>query len=202
MQWPGVVFLMAVESAAIPFPSEIIMPLAGWLLVKDRGLGFEWLFLAAFYGALGNTIGSLVAYYAGAWGGRPFLQRYGRYVFITHRELDWADRWFARYGEPAVLVSRLMPVVRTFISVPAGVTRMNVWRFGVLTFAGSYPWSFGLAAGGYALGEHWERLTGWLRPVSLPIAVALALLIAYYLYRRVREVWREEHHILPSEDES
>ena len=201
VQWPGVVFLMAVESAAIPFPSEIIMPLAGWLLVKDAGHGFEWLFLAAFFGALGNTIGSLVAYYAGAWGGRPFLHRYGRYVFITHRELDLADRWFARYGEAAVFISRLLPVVRTFISVPAGVTRMNVWRFTALTFAGSYPWSFGLAAGGFALGEHWDRLTDWLRPVSLPIAIVLALLIAYYVYRRVREALREEGHIIPSEDE-
>jgi membrane protein DedA with SNARE-associated domain len=199
--WPGVIFLMAVESAAIPFPSEIIMPLAGWLLVKDAGHGFEWLFLAAFFGALGNTIGSLVAYYAGAWGGRPFLRRYGRFVFITRRELDWADRWFERYGEPAVFISRLLPVVRTFISVPAGVTRMNVWRFTFLTFAGSYPWSFGLAAAGFALGEHWERLTGWFRPVAVPIAIALALLVVVYIYRRVREVWREEHHILPSEDE-
>ena len=93
-------------------------------------------------------------------------------------------------------------MVRTFISVPAGVTRMNVWRFTFLTFAGSYPWSFGLAAGGFALGEHWDRLTDWFRPVAVPIAVALALLVIVYVYRRVREVWREEHHILPSEDES
>lgn len=190
IEWPGVVVLMAVESAAIPFPSEIIMPLAGWLLVKDRGLGFEWLFLAAFYGALGNTIGSLVAYYAGAWGGRPFLRRYGRFVFITQRELDWADRWFERYGERAVFVSRLLPVIRTFISVPAGVARMNVWRFTLLTFVGSYPWSLGLAWGGFALGEHWERLTDWFRPVVIPIAIALLLLVVYYLYRRIRETLR------------
>ncbi len=200
--WPGVVFLMAVESAAIPFPSEIIMPLAGWLLVKDRGLGFEMLFLAAFYGALGNTIGSLVAYYFGAWGGRPLLERYGRFVFITRRELDWADRWFRRWGEPAVFLSRLMPVIRTFISVPAGVARMNVLRFTALTFAGSYPWSFGLAWAGFALGENWERVGDWLRPVAIPIAVAVALLIAFYLYRRIREVLREGAPALPGEDES
>ncbi|MEE8346498.1 MAG: DedA family protein [Dehalococcoidia bacterium] len=201
IEWPGVVFLMAVESAAIPFPSEIIMPLAGWLLVKERGLGFEWLFLAAFYGALGNLIGSLVAYYAGAWGGRPFLRRYGRYIFITQRELDWADRWFARYGEPAVLVSRMLPVIRTFISVPAGVARMNVWRFGILTFVGSYPWSFGLAWAGFALGDQWERIGDWLRPVSVPIAVGLVLLVGYYLYRRIREALRDEPAALPGEDE-
>ena len=199
--WPGVGFLMAVESAAIPFPSEIIMPLAGWLLIKDRGLGFEWLFLAAFYGALGNTIGSIVAYYIGAWGGRPMLERYGRFVFITRRELDWADRWFRRYGERAVFIGRLLPVIRTFISVPAGVARMNILRFTALTFAGSYPWSFGLAWAGYALGDNWERVSDWLRPVAIPITVAIALLIAFFLYRRIREVIRETPAALSGEDE-
>lgn len=191
---------MAVESAAIPFPSEIIMPLAGWLLVKDRGLGVEWLFIAAFYGALGNLIGSLVAYYAGAWGGRPLLLRYGRYILISPRELDMADRWFQRYGEIAVFVSRLLPVIRTFISVPAGVARMNVWRFAVLSFLGSYPWSLGLAWGGFLLGEHWERLTDYLRPVSIPIAVGLVLLVAFYFYHRIREVRRPQPAVLPGED--
>jgi membrane protein DedA with SNARE-associated domain len=192
---------MAVESAAIPFPSEIIMPLAGWLLVKDNGHGFEYLFLAAFYGALGNTIGSLVAYYAGAWGGRPLIVKYGRYVFVSRRELDWADRWFDRYGQAAVFLSRLMPVVRTFISVPAGVTRMNVWRFTVLTFAGSYPWSFALAWGGYALGENWEDITNYLRPVAIPIAVTMALAVVYYLYRRIREFLHEGAAPISGEDE-
>ena len=182
---------MAIESAAIPFPSEIIMPLAGWILVKDHGHGEEYLLLAAFYGALGNTIGSIVAYYAGAWGGRPLLERYGRYVLITHRELDFADRWFARYGERAVFVSRLLPVIRTFISLPAGIARMNVWRFTALTFIGSYPWSLGLAWGGFLLGEHWDRITDYLRPVAVPIALAILLAAGYYFYRRIREVSRD-----------
>ena len=191
---------MAVESAAIPFPSEIIMPLAGWILVKDKGLGEEWLLLAAFYGALGNTIGSLIAYYAGAWGGRPLLLRYGRYVLITPRELDTADRWFQRYGERAVFISRLLPVVRTFISVPAGVARMNVVRFTALTFIGSFPWSLGLAWGGFLLGEHWDRLTDYFRPVAIPIAVALLLLAALYFYRRFRELARSGPAALGEED--
>ena len=192
IEWPGVVFLMAIESACIPFPSEIIMPLAGWILIKERGHGLEYLLLAGFYGALGNTIGSLAAYYAGAWGGRPLLQRYGRFVLITPREIDMADRFFKRYGEIAVFASRLMPVVRTFISLPAGIARMNVWRFTVLSFAGAYPWSVGLAWGGYALGENWERVGDWLRPVSIPIAIAVVLLAAYFIYRRVREVMHAE----------
>jgi len=191
---------MAVESAAIPFPSEIIMPLAGWILVKDRGLGEEWLLLAAFYGALGNTIGSLLAYYAGAWGGRPLLLRYGRFVLVTPRELDTADRWFQRHGEVAVFISRLLPVVRTFISVPAGIARMNVWRFTALTFLGSFPWSLGLAWGGFLLGEHWERLSHYFKPVTIPMAVAILILIAYHFYRRFRELARPEPAALAQDD--
>ena len=188
IEWPGVVFLMAIESACIPFPSEIIMPLAGWILVKDRGHGEEYLLLAAFWGALGNTIGSIVAYYAGAWGGRPLLRKYGRYVLISQREIDWADRWFGRYGEITVFATRLMPVIRTFISLPAGIARMSFWRFTALTFVGAYLWSLALAWGGYKLGENWEDIRDYFRPLSIPIVVALVLLAAWFFYRRIREV--------------
>jgi len=192
---------MAVESAAIPFPSEIIMPLAGWLLIAERGHGLEYVFLAGFYGALGNTIGSLVAYYAGAWGGRPFLERYGRWVLITHRDLAWADRWFARYGEPAVFISRMLPVIRTFISVPAGIARMHVLRFAILSFVGSYPWSLGLAWAGYELGENWEDISTYFRPVAIPIGVVCLLAIGYFLFRRFRELAHEGRSVLDAEDE-
>ena len=186
--WPGVVFLMAIESACIPFPSEVIMPLAGWFLIQDRGHGYEYLLLAGFYGALGNLIGSLVAYYVGMWGGRPFLLRYGRWVLITPREIDLADRWFSRYGEITVFASRLLPVVRTFISLPAGIARMNVWRFSIFTFLGAFAWSMGLAWIGYMLGENWEDISKYMRPVSIPIAITVVLLAAYFVYRRIREI--------------
>jgi membrane protein DedA with SNARE-associated domain len=176
------------------------MPLAGWLLIAERGHGLEFVFLAGFYGALGNLIGSLVAYYAGAYGGRPFLERYGRWVLITQRELDWADRWFARYGEPAVFLSRLLPVIRTFISVPAGIARMNVLRFSILSFIGSYPWSLGLAWAGYELGENWEDIGDYFRPVAIPIGLVCLLGAAYFVYRRVREIQRDSA-VLESEDE-
>jgi len=182
---------MAIESACIPLPSEIIMPLAGWFLVDDRGLGVEWLFLAAFCGALGNLIGSLAAYAVGAWGGRPFLLRYGRYLLISRHEVEQAERWFARYGDRAVLISRVLPVIRTFISLPAGIARMNIWRFSILTFVGSFPWSLGLAWAGFLLGENWERIREWMRPADIPILIALAALVAWYIYRRVRTVLRE-----------
>jgi len=182
---------MAIESACIPLPSEIIMPLAGWFLVDDRGLGAQWLLLAAFCGALGNLIGSLIAYAVGAWGGRPLLLRYGRYVLIPRHEVEQAERWFARYGDRAVLVSRVLPVVRTFISLPAGIARMNIWRFIILTFVGSFPWSLGLAWAGFVLGENWERIREWMRPADIPILIALAALVAWYIYRRVRTVLRD-----------
>jgi membrane protein DedA with SNARE-associated domain len=182
---------MAIESACIPFPSEIIMPLAGWFLVDDRGLGAEWLLLAAFCGALGNLIGSLLAYAVGAWGGRPLLLRYGRYVLISRHEVEQAERWFARYGDGAVLTSRVLPVIRTFISLPAGIARMNLWRFAILTFVGSLPWSLGLAWAGFLLGEHWERVRDWMRPADIPILIVLVALVAWYIYRRVRAVLRD-----------
>jgi len=182
---------MAIESACIPLPSEIIMPLAGWFLVDARGLGVEWLLLAAFCGALGNLIGSLIAYAVGAWGGRPLLLRYGRYFLITRHEVEQAERWFARYGDRAVFISRMLPVIRTFISLPAGIARMNVWRFSILTFVGSFPWSLGLAWSGFLLGENWERIREWMRPADIPILIVLAALVAWYIYRRVRTVLRD-----------
>jgi len=186
--WPGVIFLMAIESACIPFPSEIIMPLAGWMLIKDQGLGTSYLLLAGFYGALGNVIGSLVAYYVGAYGGRPLVEKYGRYVLIAHHDLDRADRWFQKYGDWAVFFSRLLPVVRTFISFPAGIARMPVKKFIAYSFLGSFPWSLGLAYGGYVLGEHWEQLRTWMRPFDIPIILAILILVGLFLYRHIKRV--------------
>lgn len=185
--WPGVVALMAVESACIPLPSEIIMPLAGWMLIRDRGQDLSLLLLAGFTGALGNLIGSLAAYAVGAYGGRSALERYGRYILITRHDLDRADRWFARYGDAAIFFSRLLPVVRTFISFPAGVSRMNVWKFSLYTLMGAFPWSLGLAYGGYVLGEHWEQLRAVMRPFDIPIILAILVLAAWYV---ARHVWR------------
>ncbi len=183
--------LMAVESACIPIPSELIMPLAGWMLIKAKGLGIEWVVFAAFIGALGNTAGSVVTYYAGAWGGRAFVQRYGRYLLISHHDLDLADRFFTRWGAWAIFVARLLPVVRTFVSVPAGVSRMNVAKFTGFTFAGSFLWSLWLAAAGYGLGSNWEKIRNWMRPVDIPVAVICVLLVAWYIVRHIRRAWEE-----------
>lgn len=186
--WPGVVFLMAIESAAIPFPSELIMPLAGWLLIQAKG-GSVWMVpLAGFYGGLGNLLGSLVAYWVSLKGGRPLLFRYGKYVLMSKDEVDKAEAWFNKYGEWAVFVGRLLPVVRTFISIPAGLARMNLWRFSVYTFAGSFIWSLGLAYGGFLLGENWEDLRAVMRPFDIPILLIIAAAGGWFLMRRIKSI--------------
>ena len=192
MGWPGVVFLMGVESAAIPFPSELIMPLAGWLLIEAKGDSAWMLAMAGFYGALGNLLGSWVAYWISYKGGRPLLMKYGKYVLVTQREVDQAEAWFQKYGELAVFASRMLPVVRTFISVPAGLARMNFWKFSFYTFVGSYPWSLGLAYGGFKLGENWENLRAVMRPFDFPIAGIIAVAVAWFIYRRIKVI-RSEH---------
>ena len=186
MHWPGVVALMAIESACIPLPSELIMPLAGWMLIKEQFLPVTYTLLAGVYGALGCVIGSVIAYGIGMWGGRPFLEKYGRYILISRHDLDLADRWFKKWGDWAIFVSRLLPVVRTFISLPAGIARMHFAKFLIYTFLGSFIWCAGLAYGGYLLGEHWEEIRTVMRPLDPLIGVLIVALIAFYIYRHIK----------------
>ncbi len=148
----GVLVLMAIESACIPLPSEIIMPFSGYLVSVGR---FS-LIGAATAGALGCNVGSTVAYYVAAKGGRPAFERWGRYILLTGGELDRAEHFFARYGTITVFVGRLLPVVRTFIAFPAGLARMPMAKFQIYTFLGSWPWCFGLAYIGMVLGARWD----------------------------------------------
>src|SRR6266852_6048127 len=151
--YSGVVLLMAIESACIPLPSEVIMPFSGYLV----STGHMNLWGVGFAGALGCVLGSLVAYWVGMYGGRPLIEKYGRYVLLSSHDLDLADRWFARFCEVIVFSSRLLPAVRTFIAFPAGVARMNIKKFVIYTFAGSLPWCLGLAYVGQKLGEKWNK---------------------------------------------
>jgi membrane protein DedA with SNARE-associated domain len=171
--YAGVVLLMAIESACIPLPSEVIMPFSGYLVYTGR---FN-LFWVATAGALGCNLGSLVAYYVGYYGGRPLVEKYGHYIFLSEVELGWADRFFAKWGDWAVFVSRLLPVVRTFIALPAGIAKMKQVRFHVFTFVGSWPWCFMLAWIGMRLGEKWDtdpRLKAWFHRFD---AVILAVIV-------------------------
>jgi membrane protein DedA with SNARE-associated domain len=193
MQWPGVMLLMAVESACIPFPSELIMPLAGWMLIKEPGLTVWFVFVAGLVGAVGNTVGSVVSYYVGMWAGRPFLNKYGKYILISQHDLDTADHWFTKRGSWTVFIGRLLPLIRTYISLPAGIAKMNIWKFLVYTFTGSFIWSTGLAYGGYLLGEHWDEIRSAMRPFD-PIFVAIiVILIGLYIWRHVRHLRDDKH---------
>jgi membrane protein DedA with SNARE-associated domain len=189
--WAGVVIAMAIESACIPLPSEIIMPLAGWLLVAEQKLGWPGVVQAGFWGGVGNLLGSSLAYAVGAYGGRPLIERYGAWILITRKDLERADRWFARWGEATAFLARLVPVVRTFISFPAGVARMPFGRFAVFTFAGSFLWSLALAAVGYQWGPAWEEFRERARFLDYPIAAVVVALAAWYIGHKVRELRAE-----------
>lgn len=180
--YPGVILLMAIESACIPLPSEIIMPFSGYLVFRGE-FGLFWVGLA---GAFGCVVGSVPAYYLGLYGGRPLVEKYGKYVLISHHDLDIADRWFERWGDWAIFFSRLLPVVRTFISFPAGVAKMNVPRFIVYTFVGSFPWCLGLAYIGMKLGENWDTLGVYFHKFDIFIGIVAVAGAGYYVWRHLK----------------
>lgn len=169
MGYGGVALLMAIESACIPLPSEIIMPFSGSLVSSGRFT----LFGAALAGAIGCVIGSVVAYAAGRFGGRQFVLRYGRYLLIAPSDVALADRWFERHGQFAIFASRLLPVIRTFISLPAGIARMRFIPFVIWTFVGSLPWCYALAWAGMKLGANWTALEPWFRRFDVLIGAAI-----------------------------
>ena len=186
----GVVVAMTVESAAIPVPSEIILPLAGFSVargVPEPLTGAPWSYWGAVAaGVAGNTVGSLVAYAVGAYGGRPLLERYGRYVLISAADLATAERHFARWGDATVFFSRMLPIVRTFISVPAGIARMPLWRFVTFSVLGAIPWVMLLVWGGVVLGDHWTDIKLSLKGLDYLVVAAIALGVALFLWRHLR----------------
>ncbi|MDX6529814.1 MAG: hypothetical protein QOH41_2104 [Blastocatellia bacterium] len=189
--YAGVVLLMAIESACIPLPSEIIMPFSGALVARGE---FN-LWLVGLAGAVGCVLGSLVAYWVGMYGGRPFVEKYGRYVLVSHHDLDLADRWFARFGEVIVFASRLLPAIRTFIAFPAGVARMNIKKFVIYTFAGSLPWCIGLAYVGQRLGEKWDKdptLKNLFHRFDFIIGIVVALAAAWWIWRHIKHLREDQ----------
>jgi len=188
----GVLVLMALESANIPIPSEIIMPFSGFLIT--RGVFTFWLLV--FVGALGNLIGSLVSYYLGAYGGRKFLEKYGKLVFIHKRDLELADKWFMRWGSSIAFFSRILPIVRTFISFPAGVARMNIWKFSAYTFTGSFIWSAILVYAGFWAGENWDFLGPYFRKFDWLIASIIMVMGIWWIARYIKEIKNENRNKL------
>ena len=183
--YAGVAALMGLESACIPLPSEVIMPFAGYLTSTGR---FSLLGVAL-AGAIGCNIGSTVAYWIGATGGRRFVDRYGGWVLLDHHDLDVAERFFARFGTPAVLIGRVLPVVRTFIALPAGMARMRQLPFQLYTFIGSFIWCYALAKVGDQLGRRWDsdpRLRAVMHQFQLVVVLVLLVAIGLFLWHKLR----------------
>ncbi len=186
----GVMIAMAIESAMVPLPSELILPYAGFL-VSDTRLtepltGQPWNFwIVVVVATIGNTLGSLVAYAIGAYGGRPFLERYGRYLLIRPHEIVIADAFFAKHGAATVFIGRLLPIIRTFISFPAGVARMPLGKFIVYSTAGAFIWSCLLLYAGTVLGQNWKQIRTALQPFDLLIAVAVVAAVALFIWWRL-----------------
>jgi len=188
--YAGVMLAMAIESAMVPLPSELILPFAGFLVSDPSQLepisGQPWSFwIVVIVGTIGNTLGSLVGYAIGAYGGRPFLERYGKYFLIRQHEIEIADRFFARWGSQTAFFSRLLPIVRTFISFPAGVARMDLRKFVVYSTAGAFLWSTALVWAGVQLGANWEEIRALLQPFDLAIAVGVVVLLVAFLWLRL-----------------
>ena len=174
----GVAFLMAIESAAIPLPSEIIMPFAGFLVASGRfdllGLGLA--------GAIGSVIGSWVTYSLGYYGGRPLITKYGHWVFLSERELVWTEKFFQKFGVWSTFLGRMLPVFRTFISIPAGIGKVNFKYFTLTAFVGSFIWSYFLAWVGFKLGENWNKLEPYFRKFDYLVLVAIILLVILWIF--------------------
>ncbi|HET9522536.1 MAG TPA: DedA family protein [Candidatus Limnocylindrales bacterium] len=186
----GVMLAMAIESAMVPLPSELILPYAGFL-VSDLSqveplTGGAWNYwIVVVVATIGNTLGSLVAYAIGAWGGRPFLERYGKYLLIRPHEIELADHFFQKYGAATAFFSRLLPIVRTFISFPAGVARMPIWTFIIYSTAGAFLWSMLLVFAGMQLGANWTDIRHALQPFDLGIAVLVVAGVVLFIWWRL-----------------
>jgi len=202
----GVLVAMAIESAMIPLPSELILPFAGFLVSDPTQLepltGGPWNFwIVVIVATVGNTIGSLIGYGIGAWGGRPFLERWGRYLLIRQHEIELADHFFQKYGSATAFFSRLLPIVRTFISFPAGVARMNVFKFVVYSTAGAFIWSIILVQLGVVFGQRWTEIRHLLQPFDLGIAVLVIAAIVLFVWWRLGMPGRRRLRRGPAEGE-
>lgn len=173
---------MTIESACIPLPSEIIMPFSGFLVYSGKFRLWD----VVFSGSLGNLIGSLMAYGIGYWGGRPLLLKYGKYILISPDEIEKADKWFARFGHEAVLISRNLPIIRTFISLPAGIAEMNIVKFSLYSFFGSIPWNFALTYAGLVLGANWKQLRIFLEKFDILIGIGLLVLVLLFIKYKLK----------------
>jgi membrane protein DedA with SNARE-associated domain len=177
-------FLMMLESCNIPIPSEIVIPFSGFLVVKE-GFSFWGVVLAS---SIGCVIGSDISYFLGRWGGRPFLEKYGKYLLITKRDITISERWFDKYGEWTTLISRMLPFIRTFISLPLGIYKVNFLKFNIFTFIGSFLWSILLTYLGVLAGNNWVVVKNYIERFSFLIIFITLIAIIYFIYHKVKEL--------------
>jgi membrane protein DedA with SNARE-associated domain len=180
--YTGVALLMAIESACIPLPSEIIGPFAGYLVFTGK-FNIWWV---SFAGGVGSMLGSWFIYEVGKYGGRPLVEKYGKYILISHHDLDMADRFFAKYGNMSTFIGRMLPVIRTFISLPAGIARMPLKPFLIYSFVGSVIWTYLMAYIGMKLGEHWNTLRDKLHGFDTAIIVLILIGAVWYVWRHIK----------------
>ncbi len=180
--YPAIFVLMTLSSMCMPVSSEVVILFAGFLAYQGR----LDLFPIIVWATAGNIFGSILAYYIGLFGGRPFIEKYGKYVFVKKREIDWADHWFDRYGHETVFFGRMIPVIRAVISVPAGVSRMNIAKFVVYSTLGALPWDTGLAFAGYALGSQWHKITKYFNAATIIVGIILLAAVAYFVYAHIK----------------
>lgn len=195
--YPGIFLLMAIEGFGIPIPSELTMPFSGFLASAAGGSRFV-LPVVILVGAVGEICGGIVAYLIGYWGGNPVLERYGRVVLLSPEELEKGHRWMSRYGDWVVLVTRLLPAIRSFIALPAGVVRMPLWRFLLYSAIGSVVWCAALALVGHSLGQHWQTVSTDFRRYDVILLAAIVLLIGFGVYKRVSHLRRRSSRPVPS----
>ena len=180
----AVALLMAMENACIPIPSELILGFAGYLIFADQ-MTFTGAMIA---GMIGGMVGSIFAYLVGSYGGRKFVDKYGKYFLIKKSHVDLAQRWFDKYGIRAVFFSRMLPVVRTFISLPAGFARVNFKAFLFYTFAGSLPWTALILYLGMLFGENWKKLLELGHEASIIVVIAIVAAVGFYIYKRRKKI--------------
>lgn len=182
MGYPGIFLLMLVESCGILMPSEVIMPFSGFLVADGRMT--LWAITAS--GTIGNLIGSLLAYWIAYKGGRPLIEKYGKYILISKHDLDLADRWFSKYGDWTVFFGRLLPVVRTYISFPAGIAKMDVKKFALYTTLGALPWTLLFGWLGVKMGANWEAIRTKLHSFDMAMLILVIIFIVWYIWRHIR----------------
>ena len=193
-QYLGIMFLMALESACMPVPSEIVMPFSGYLVFRgDTGMSMLGVVLA---GSVGCTLGSIGAYIVGFYAGRPLIVRYGKYILLNEKHLVTAEKWFEKWGDKATFIARLLPVIRTVISLPAGIAKMDFRKFVFYSFVGSVPWTLMLAYVGYSLGPKWESIKGVFRGLDVVVVLAVVLVIVWYVYR-LRKKYSKPERVQP-----